>query len=643
MHIAGREGECNRFIFSKAFYLITKEGQMQTKRLYVLGVTMLSVLFLLSGITFADELTDIQMAIKAKGAKWIAGETSMMKLSKEERKKRVGLILEQIPENEICLATDELAAVVPASLDWRNNGGDFVTPVRNQGGCGSCWAFATTAAAESAWVIAQNWSGMNLNLSEQILVSCSGAGDCGGGYIGSASNFIKSTGLPEESCFVYQIRDCNPPPPEDPNAVCCDQACTEWWNSAYRIDGYSGVSATVDSIKNALNTNGPLVTTMKVYNDFYAYAGGVYTYVTGNLLGYHAVLIIGYDDPGHYFIVKNSWGTGWGSIAGYGTERGYFLIDYSQLSNEVLFGANTLKYSLAPSDATIAVVTPDGGESWQAGTTRTITWSYSGNIGSSVKIDLYRGSLFNRTIIASTPAGVSGSGSFAWTIPGDLTAGSDYKVNITSTLYSSVFDGSDGYFTIVAAPPFNTSGLVTSNNSGLSGVTMTFSRISGNGNVPAPVTTGSGGIWSQTGFEAGTTYRVTPSNTGYTFNPVYINFSAESTGLNFSATPVIPASLTVVAPNGGENLKAGTSYSIVWNYTGNPGSKVKIEILKNGLVDRTITSKASLGNGGSGSYTWKISRAQVAGTDYRIRITGTASTTTGLSTDTSDGNFSIYR
>jgi C1A family cysteine protease len=640
----GRNGEGDWLFFNKAFYQIKKkEEQMHKKRLYALGVMLLSVCFLLSGISYADELSDIQLAIKAKGAKWTAGETSMMKLSKEERKRRAGLILELSPENDMSHASEEMVTAVPASLDWRNNGGDFVTPVRNQGNCGSCWAFATTAAAESAWIIAENWSGMDLNLSEQILVSCSGAGDCGGGYIGSASNYIKSTGLPEESCFIYQTRDCNPPPPEDPNAICCDQACTEWWNSAYRIDGYAGVSATVDSIKNALNTNGPLVTTMAVYNDFYAYAGGVYTHVTGNLLGYHAILIIGYDDPGHYFIVKNSWGTGWGSTAGYGTERGYFMIDYSQMSNGVSFGGSTLKYSLAPADSSLTVVAPNGGESWQAGTTKTITWSYSGNIGSSVKIDLYKGASFNRTIIASTPAGMSGSGSFAWTIPGDLTAGSDYRVNITSTSYSSVFDGSDGYFTIVAAPPFNVSGLVTNNNSGLSGVTMTFSRISGAGYVQAPVITDAGGIWRQTGFEAGTTYRVTPASAGYTFSPVYINFSGESSGLNFSAIPVIPASLTVVSPNGGENLKAGTSYGIVWTYTGNPGSKLKIEILKNGVLDRTITTKASLGSGGIGSYTWKISRAQAAGTDYRIRITGTASTTSGLPTDTSDGNFDIFR
>jgi C1A family cysteine protease len=612
---------------------------MYKKKLFALGVIVFSVLFLISAVSFADELTDIQSAIKVKGAKWTAGETSMMKLSKEERKKRVGLILEFSPENEMSFASEEPVSVVPASLDWRNNnGGDFVTPVRNQASCGSCWAFATTAAAESAWLIAQNWSGMDLNLAEQILVSCSGAGDCGGGYIGSSSSYIKNTGLPEEACFLYQARDCNPPPPEDPNAVCCNQACMEWTNDTYKIDSYSGVTATVDAIKNALNTNGPLVTTMAVYNDFFSYTGGVYTHVTGSLAGHHAVLIIGYDDPGHYFIVKNSWGSGWGSIAGYGTEKGYFMIDYSQMTSDVSFGASTQKYFLASTDSTITVGAPNGSESWQAGTARTITWNYTGNPGSFVKIDLYKGTSLNRTITSSTSAGSGGIGSYSWPIPADVIAGTDYKVNVTSTSYGSVSDMSDGYFTIVAAPPFSASGSVKSAGLGLSGVTMTFSRTSGTGAIPTPAMTDLNGVWSQTGFQMGTTYRVTPSMAGYTFTPAYKEFSGESPGLNFTATPVTPTGLTVVSPNGGENSKTGSYHAITWTYTGNPGSRVKIELLKNGILNRTITSRASIGSGGSGSYNWKISRAQATGSDYKIKIT---STTNSSATDTSNGNFSI--
>jgi C1A family cysteine protease len=607
-----------------------KEIKMLRKKLFLLWVGCIAALFLASTISFADELTDIQSAVKAKGAKWTAGETSMMKLSKEERKKRLGLILDLSPQEELAPAPMEQLTVAPVSLDWRNNGGDFVTPIRNQGSCGSCWAFATTAALESATLIAQNWSGADLNLAEQTLVSCSGSGDCGGGYIGSASNYIRNTGLPLEACFLYKALDSNDNPP-----VTCDQACLNWWNSTYKIDSYSGVSATVDAIKNALNTNGPLVTTMAVYNDFFSYSGGVYTHVTGTLAGYHAILIVGYDDPGQYFIVKNSWGPSWGSAAGFGTERGYFMIAYSQMSSDVGFGAGTLKYSLASPNSTITVASPNGSENWQAGTTDTIAWTYTGSPGAAVQIELYKGSSLNRVITSSTSAGTGGSGSYNWPIPSDMVFGTDYLIKVTSTTYSSVSDMSDGYFTINAVPTFSASGLVTSGSSGLPGVTTTFSRVSGTGIVPSNVTTDVNGIWSRTGFQQGTTYRVTPSLSGYTFNPSYREFSSDITGLNFVGTPPAPASITVTSPNGSEGWKAGSAQTIRWTYAGNPGSYVRIELLKNGVLSSAVSSQTSTV---SGSYNWKIQRKQTVGGDYKIRITSTSNPAVA---DSSDGNFTI--
>ena len=254
-----------------------------------------------------------------------------------------------------------------------------------------------------------------------------------------------------------------------------------------------------------------------------------------------------------------------------------------------------------------------------------------------MKIDLYKGTSLNRTITSSTSAGIGGSGSYSWPIPADVIAGTDYKVNVTSTSYGSVSDMSDGYFTIVAAPPFSASGLVTSGGAGLSGVTMTFT---GTGTIPASVMTESSGVWSKTGFQMGTTYRVTPSRAGYTFAPQYTDFSGESSGLNFIGASVVPPGIKLVSPNGGEILKVGTPYNVTWTYTGTPGSKVKIELLKNGALKSTITTKASIGTGGTGTYNWKISRSLTPGTDYRIRVT---STTNSSATDTSEGNSSIYK
>ena len=137
-------------------------------------------------------------------------------------------------------------------------------------------------------------------------------------------------------------------------------------------------SPTVSAIKDALYTYGPLVTTMDVYTDFFNYSSGVYSYVSGVYEGGHAILIVGYDDAGGYFIVKNSWGS-WG-------KPGYFKIAYSQLANKVEFGWYTIAYQ-APPQASYTVntnppglqVTVDGSVytsphtfTWSSGTVHTI-------------------------------------------------------------------------------------------------------------------------------------------------------------------------------------------------------------------------------------------------------------------------------
>ncbi len=104
--------------------------------------------------------------------------------------------------------------------------------------------------------------------------------------------------------------------------------------------------------------------------------------------------------------------------------------------------------------------------------------------------------------------------------------------------------------------------------------------------------------------------------------------------------PVTISTITVVSPDGGENWKRNSTHAITWSYMGNPGSYVKIELLKGGVLNLVITSSTSIGSGGSGSYSWRIPANQAQGSDYEIRVT---STSDGSYTDTSNNNFSITK
>jgi hypothetical protein len=101
---------------------------------------------------------------------------------------------------------------------------------------------------------------------------------------------------------------------------------------------------------------------------------------------------------------------------------------------------------------TITVVTPNGSptpENWQAGTTQIISWTYTGNPGGYVKIELFKAGILKSTIKASKSIGINGSGYHNWTIPVNQKAGCDYKIKITSTTNSIVKDKSDANFCFV--------------------------------------------------------------------------------------------------------------------------------------------------------------------------------------------------
>jgi len=275
-----------------------------------------------AGVFEQDRIAE---TIKQKKARWLPRDTPLSRLNAQQRAKRFGSDIPTPTGNEKTIVAPAIS--VPLKLDWRNyNGNNYVTPVRDQGGCGACWAFATTAALESNMLITGNTPGISLDLSEQALLSCSGAGNCHGGRIDFASDFIRDIGLPPEGCYPYTSAD-----------DFCSGICPEWPGSAHKMSDWYLVDPAVESIRYSLYNYGPLVVLMAVHTDLLYYGSGVYAHVWGDLEGYHAALVVGYDDEGQYFIVKDSWGIDWG-------EKGYLRIAYSEVNSETIFGCRTIAY-----------------------------------------------------------------------------------------------------------------------------------------------------------------------------------------------------------------------------------------------------------------------------------------------------------
>jgi C1A family cysteine protease len=380
----------------------------------------------------AEQLDQIKKAIKEKGAKWEAADNPIFQLSDEEKKKRANAKIPDAKEVQQNFETIPAPATLATTLDWRNNGGNFVTPVRNQGNCGSCWAFGTTAALESYTLIKNNQPGINLDLSEQVVVSCSNAGSCSGGYNGSASSFIQNTGVPAESCYPYTAT----------NGVCTN-ACANWQTSASKIGAWSYVvvgptTGSVDVMKQAIATNGPINSMFQVYQDFMGYSSGIYKHVTGSYLGNHIVEVVGYDDVGQYFIVKNSWGSGWG-------EAGYFRVAYSEVTGDSNFGMYSIAYTGTPAPPsndttapTVSITAPANGATVSG--VVAVTASASDNVGVS-KVELYVDNILQMSD-ASSPY------SFNWNTS---------VANGAHTLYAKAYDaaGNVGISTSVSVTVAN--------------------------------------------------------------------------------------------------------------------------------------------------------------------------------------------
>ncbi|XP_004505502.1 senescence-specific cysteine protease SAG39-like [Cicer arietinum] len=209
---------------------------------------------------------------------------------------------------------------VPSTVDWRKKGA--VTPVKNQGQCGCCWAFSAVAATEGIHKLS---TGKLISLSEQELVDCDTKGvdqGCEGGLMDDAFKFIiQNHGLDTEAQYPYQGVD---------GTCYANEASVH----AATITGYEDVPANNEQALQKAVANQPISVAIDASgSDFQFYKSGVFTGSCGTELD-HGVTAVGYgvsNDGTKYWLVKNSWGTDWG-------EQGYIRMQRGVDAAEGLCG-----------------------------------------------------------------------------------------------------------------------------------------------------------------------------------------------------------------------------------------------------------------------------------------------------------------
>jgi C1A family cysteine protease len=285
------------------------------------------------------DIAAIASAIEDEHLPWTAAANELTALPATEQRARLGVVLTPEEQQQLEAETQRLAAQettlraaavgAPAAVDWRNNGGNYVTTVKNQGSCGSCVSFCSCAVIESAVKIKLQNPGYAIDLSEAFMQFC-GGGSCGGWGLTSGLAFAQSTGVTDDACMPYQPTNMN----------CAASRCSDWQNRLTKIESFSG-HATMDARKNAVAA-GPVLAGMEVWSDFFAYDSGVYVKSSAATRlsppGYHCIAIVGYDDSQQCWILKNSWGTGWG-------EAGFCRLRYGQA--DLLIDSSWSYYSVA--------------------------------------------------------------------------------------------------------------------------------------------------------------------------------------------------------------------------------------------------------------------------------------------------------
>ncbi|MEL7192293.1 MAG: C1 family peptidase [Bacteroidota bacterium] len=294
----------------------------------------------------AEFLVELQRKIAEKNLRWQPVQKSRG-LTSELRRMGLGYIpsSEEPEAEEIeARAKDKQASQprfqqrsrgltdgLPTSWDWRNvKGKNYLDSVVDQQKCGSCVSFAMAAflqanARISSGIAVNDAQELAMDLSEAHLHFCGSKTDCDGGWnLPEALEFAQKVGVTHESFFPYSDRTKQ-----------CDVQ-KGWREETTQIKDYHKITSTYN-MKSWIASRGPLIARFNVYDDFFAYKGGVYEYVHGDFAGGHATCVLGFDDQRQAWLCKNSWGPDWG-------ENGYYWLGYGQCGiDESMFAVESFQ------------------------------------------------------------------------------------------------------------------------------------------------------------------------------------------------------------------------------------------------------------------------------------------------------------